>query len=57
MDVKSFMIFPQKCELFLFFFFFNNLGDKKEKGKKRLLRETETSKVSFDRVTECIFNL
>lgn len=56
MDVKSFMIFLQKCELFLFFFFYN-LGDKKEKGKKRLLRETETSKVSFDRVTECIFNL
>lgn len=39
-----------------FLFSCGNLGDKKEKGK-RLLRETETSKISFDRVTECIFNL
>lgn len=35
--------------------FLNCLDDKKR--KKRLLRETETSQVSFDRVTECIFNL
>lgn len=38
------------------FFFLGNLGDKKEKGR-RLLRETETSQISFDRVTEYIFNL